>query len=290
MLDELNVFLKIVESSSMSEAGRLLKISNATVARKLATLEKRMGVKLLERNTRAMALTKAGLHCFDRCKSIPAIIDDMMCSAQQKKQSLRGSLDISIATYSGYHELLPKLVTFNQKYPNLTLNISKSNVFPDLIDDSYHAYIRYGEVQTRAMTSIKLVAHQMCLCASEDYLRKSLPLNHLDSLAEHHCIVHQYNRHEGDEWEFVVDGQSLFKKIKGCMVLNNSSLVMEAMQAGGGVAYLPRYIVQNLENVKMLLPDIWPRPRPVFLTHPRGQLLYEKTRVFVDFLKQSYGV
>jgi DNA-binding transcriptional LysR family regulator len=288
MLDELFVFLKIVESSSLAEAARVLKISNATVARRLAALEKTLGVRLIDRNTRAMSLTQAGQDCYDRCQSIPNIIDEMMNTTKSNKGSLQGSLDISIATYSGYHELLPKLVAFRNLHPALKLNISKSNVFPDLIDNSFHAYVRYDEVQTRSMTSIILTEHQMCLCAAKDYLANAPPIDSLGSLSKHQCIIHQYNRHEGDEWEFLVDGKQYFQKINGSMMYNNSALVIEAIEAGGGIGYLPTYFVESLPNISVLLPTIWPKAKPVFLTYPRGEHIYEKIRVFVDFLQASY--
>jgi DNA-binding transcriptional LysR family regulator len=289
MLDELYVFLKIVESNSFAETARMLKLSSATVARKLARLEATMEVKLIERNTRALSLTKAGQHCYDRCQSIPLIIEEMMNTFSKSKSALNGTLNISVATYSGYHEVLTKLVQFNQQFPNIILNITKSNIYPTLIDDSYDAYIRYSEVNTRSLKSVVLTEHQMCVCASERYLLESAPVETPADLNQHRCIVHQVNRHEGDEWEFQIDGQTEFIRIKGDFVLNNSAMVLETLIAGGGIAYMPTYFIENESSVKTLLHSYWPAAKNVYLTYPRSKHLFEKTKVFVEFMQTAYA-
>ena len=288
MLDDLLIFLKIVESNSMAEAGRALKISSATIARKLARFEESMGVKLIERNTRSFALTQAGHHCYQRAQSIPQIITEMQETLTQCKQSLKGVLNVNISCYSGFHEIIPKLIAFNQAYPGIKLNISKSNTFPDLIDDSYDVYIRYGEVQIRSMQSTPLIQHQMCFCATRAYLKNSPQLETPKDLHAHSLIMHLYNKHEGDEWELNVNGKAEFIRIDSHLIFNNSALVLEALEHDAGVAYLPYYFIKENKNIVPLLKPYWPPTKTVYITYPRGKHIFEKTRVFVDFLIDAY--
>lgn len=288
MLDDLLIFLKIVESNSMADAGRALKISSATIARKLARLEGSMGVKLIERNTRSFALTQAGHHCYQRAQSIPQIITEMQDTLTHCQQSLKGTLNVNISCYSGFHEIIPKIIAFNQAYPGIKLNITKSNTFPDLIDDSYDVYIRYGEVQTRSMQSSPLTHHQMCVCATRNYLKNAPQLETPNDLHAHSLIMHLYNKHEGDEWEFYDKGKTEFVRINSHLILNNSALVLEALENDAGVAYLPYYFIKNNINIVPLLKPYWPPTKTVYLCYPREKHIFEKTRVFVDFLIDAY--
>ena len=288
MFDELQVFLTIVKSKSMAEAGRSLNLSSATVARKLSRLEELLGAKLIERNTRAFSLTHAGLHCYEHCQSIPQIIDEMKNTITESRTALKGILNVNITCYSAFDELLPKFIEFNQAYPGIVLNVTKSNIFPDLVDDSYDVYIRYGEVSTRSLISIPIAEHQMCVCASLEYLKDAPLLDTPHDISSHRCIVHRYNKYEGEEWIFVINGKAQYINIQSPLIFNNAALVLEAVERGGGLAYIPYYLFENNPHIKPLLESYAPEPKTVYLTYPRGKHIYEKTRVFVEFLLQSY--
>lgn len=288
MLNELEIFLTIAKSQSLAEAGRALKMSSATVARKLSSLEDTIGTKLIERNTRSLSLTSAGLHCYQYCESIPQIIDEMKNTINQNTHQLKGVLNVNIACYSAFDELMPKLIAFNNAYPGIVLNITKSNIFPDLVDESYDVYFRYSEVSTRSLTSTRLIDHQLCVCASDEYLKNTVAVTTPYDILKHRCIVHRYNKYDGDEWFFSIKGKLQAIRIHSTLILNNSALVLEAVKQSGGLAYLPSYLIQGDHTLTTLLKPYWPAPNTVYMTYPRGKHIYEKTRVFVDFILQSY--
>lgn len=288
-MNELMIFLEIVKSKSLAAAGRSLGISSATVVRKLSTLENQLGVKLIERNTRRLALTEHGRYCYDRCVQIPDIIEEMRDTLSIAKQSLKGELDISIASYGGYHELMPMITKFNKTYPNIKLNIIKTNIFPDLIDDNYDVYFRYDEVQTRSFRSDKLISHQLGLCASQDYLKTNGQPKHPKDLHAHQCLVHQYNKHEGRYWQFQEKGQLFGLNIDASMIINNSAIVIEAVLSGAGIAYLPTYYAKDHPKLVYFMAPYWSMAKDHYITYPRTPHLLAKTKLFVECIKSCYA-
>lgn len=287
-MDEILIFLEIVKTESLAAAGRSLGISAATVVRKLAKLERQLGVTLIERNTRRLSLTEHGRHCFSRCAQIPEILDEMQDSLSVAKEKLSGQLDISIASYSGYGEIMPMIAAFKQIYPKIKLNVIKTNIYPDLIDDNYDVYFRYEEVQTRSLRSDVLNEHQLGLCAHQSYLQKHGTPSHPKELLNHQCIVHQYNKHEGSYWSFVENDQAFGMNIEGAMVINNSAIVLEAVFNGAGIAYLPTYFARQYPEVTFFMQDFWCKAKKQFITYPRSPHLLAKTRLFVEHIKDSY--
>ncbi|HHF0524278.1 TPA: LysR family transcriptional regulator [Legionella anisa] len=291
MLSDIEVFLQVVDSNSFYRAASVLKISPASVTRKVANLEEKLGVTLLKRNTRRFSLTKYGEYCYKHCQNIPTILAELRGGIANNIKEPSGTLNLSVSVYSGYFELLPIIARFLADYPQITIQFIKSNIFPDLIDDSYDIYFRYKEINTRTLQSKKLIDHQMICCATSDYLKRyGIPLKP-DDLRKHNCIIHQINLYEGDVWFFNSRDKVCSISINGNLRLNNSALVLEAVLQGVGIAFLPRYFFQkSIENGVLVevLADFRPLPMSVWLVHPRPKYMSRKHRVFVDYIVDAY--
>ncbi|CAM3010814.1 LysR family transcriptional regulator [Legionella steigerwaltii] len=291
MLSDIEVFLQVVDSNSFYKAANLLKISPASVTRKVANLERELGVTLLNRNTRRFSLTKYGEHCYTHCQNIPTILAELKGDIADKIKEPSGLLNLSVSVYSGYIELLPIVAKFLKAYPQITIQFIKSNIFPDLIDDSYDIYFRYKEINTRTLQSKKLIEHQMICCATPNYLEcHGIPIKP-DELKNHNCIIHQINLYEGDNWFFRQHDKNYSVSVNGNLRLNNSALVLEAVLQGVGIAFLPSYFFQkfiDLGELTEVLTDFRPTPMPVWLVHPRPKYLSRKHRVFIDFILDAY--
>ncbi|WP_419421255.1 LysR family transcriptional regulator (plasmid) [Legionella sp. D16C41] len=291
MLSNLEVFLQVVDSNSFYKAANLLKISPASVTRKVASLEEELGVTLLNRNTRRFSLTKYGEYCYKHCQNISRILAELKNDLSNKKQAPSGLLNLSVSVYSGYIELLPIIAKFLEIYPQITIQFIKSNIFPDLIDDSYDIYFRYKEINTRTLQSKKLIDHQMICCATPAYLKRHGIPKKPDMLKKHNCIIHQINLYEGDVWFFRQQDKNYFISVNGNLRLNNSALVLEAVLQGVGIAFLPRYFFQKfIDSTELVevLTEFRATPMTVWLVYPRPKHLSLKHRVFVDFILDAY--
>jgi len=121
-----------------------------------------------------------------------------------------------------------------------------------LVDESYDAYFRYDDVNTRAVRSHALIEHDLCLCATPEYFTKYGTLKNIDDLNEHNCIIHQINRYEGEAWDFQTPTGPQQIKATGNLSLNNAALVLEDVLSGVGIARIPRYYVQEYLQNKQL--------------------------------------
>lgn len=291
MLSDIQVFIQVVESNGFAKAARVLKMSTASVTRKVAKLEKELEVTLLNRNTRKFSLTDYGEYCYKQCQNIPGILADLRGTLTNKFNEPSGSLNLSVSVYSGYMELIPIISEFLREYPKITIQFIKSNIFPDLIDESYDIYFRYKEINTRTLQAQKLIDHQIICCTTPDYIKShGKPLKPAD-LALHNCIIHQINLYEGDYWNFSYLNKNTSIQVTGNLRLNNSILVLESALQGIGIARLPSYFFQkHIENGELVevLNEYKPPQLPVWLIHPRPGYMSRKQRLFVDFILNAY--
>lgn len=292
MLDEIQVFIQVVDSNSFYKAAKVLKISTASVTRKVAKLESMLEVTLLNRNTRRFSLTSFGETCYKHCQSIPALLAELQQGIANTIQEPTGTLNLSVAAYSGYLELLPIVAQFLKKYPFIKINFMKSNIYPDLIDESFDIYFRYKEINTRTLQSKKLIDHKMICCATPDYLLNSGFLKKPNDLSQHNCIIHQTNLYDGDVWDFQDDkNKKLSLTVEGNLRLNNSALVLEAVLQGIGIARLPHYFFQQYINDGKLievLEQYTPPLLTVWLIHPRPAYMARKHQLFIEFIVNAY--
>lgn len=291
VLSDIEVFLQVVNCNSFYKAASVLKISPASVTRKVAQLEEKLGVTLLKRNTRRFVLTKYGEYCYQHCQNIPTILADLRSGIANNIKEPAGILNLSVSVYSGYFELMPLIADFLLEYPQIKIQFVKSNIFPDLIDDSYDIYFRYKEINTRTLQSKKLIEHQMVCCATTEYLKRHGIPEKPEDLVRHNCIIHQINLYEGDVWFFKNHEENCSVSVNGNLRLNNSALVLEAVLQGIGIAFLPHYFFQkSIESghLKEVLMRFRPPPMPVWLVHPRTKYMLRKHRLFVDYIVDAY--
>ncbi len=291
MFDEIIVFLQLAELNSFHKTSKKLNMSPATVTRRIAALENRLNVKLLKRNTRTLSLTQDGWHCYEKWKTIPQMIFEVKKDISNAKALVQGEVNFSVSAYSGFYELVPIVSDFLQLHPKIKVNFVKSNIHPEIIDDSYDVFFRHGEVNTRVFQSKKLNSYELITIASPQYLRRHKNPIKLNDLATHNCIIHCINAHEGRIWQYRQNNRHLGVKISGNISLNNAVLVLEAVLAGVGLARLPRYYVESyLTSGKLVevLGEYAPAPLPCYLVYPRSE--YTKTRIqlFADFIIQAY--
>ena len=221
----------------------------------------------------------------------PGILADLRGTLTNKFNEPSGSLNLSVSVYSGYMELLPIIAQFLRDYPQINIQFIKSNIFPDLIDESYDIYFRYREINTRTLQSKKLIDHQVICCTTPDYIKKhGIPLKPQD-LTMHNCIIHQINLYEGDCWNFSYLNKNTSIQVSGNLRLNNSALALESVLQGIGIARLPSYFFQkHIESGELVevLTEYRPPQMSVWLIHPRQRYMSRKHRLFVDFILDAY--
>ena len=167
---DMEIFARVITAGSLSAAGRELGLSPAVVSKRLKRLEERLGTRLLQRTTRQIALTEAGRGFHDRVVQILASIEEAEAYVSRRSDVARGTLKISAPTSFGRLHVAPHLGRFLETNPGLTVNLSLSDDFTDLVKDGVDVAIRIAELTDSSLVARRLAPNHRLLCATPDYL------------------------------------------------------------------------------------------------------------------------
>ena len=292
-LSGLLAFVRTADLGSFVAAARVLGISASAVGKSVTRLEHELGVRLLQRSTRRIALTDEGRRFHERCRRILDDLDDAKSMLSEAVGAPRGRLRVSVPIVT-YHLLVPLLPDFLACYPEVELDIDFNDRLVDLIDEGVDIAIRSGELPNSQLVSLPLRHYRLLLCASPQYLaRKGVP-HTLADLAGHDGIRFRYP-HTGQlqTWPLDRAGEAAAPepawRLHRTLVVNNMEAVRSAALGGLGIGCMPDFLVRQPIERGELQAVLALDPRPSGRFHavwPTSRHLSAKVRVFVDFLKE----
>lgn len=189
-LNEILIFIKVVEHGSFIAASKAIDIPKSTVSRKVSELEQRLGVRLIQRTTRAFNLTEPGQELYQRCRHLIADLEDAEAIVKSKQATPSGRLKISIVYEFASAYLISAVSSFLQKYPEITLEVELTNREIDVISEGYDLAIVPGLPKDLSLVTRKLGPGEATYCASPKYLEKhGIPLKPTD-LKDHDWICY----------------------------------------------------------------------------------------------------
>lgn len=210
----------------------------------MTRLEKRLGVALIRRTTRSLALTREGVAYRDRMQAILSDMFDLEASLSEAAQGPRGLLRINASPSFGVHCLIPILPRFAQAHPAITVDLTLTDQIVDLVEERADVAIRIGPLRDTRLRAKKLGRSAMALVASPDYLaRRGTPATP-DDLDAHDCLRFSFRR-SIDSWPFLVDGRLIHKPIEGRFYGNSGEVVRQMAVAGCGIARHGRFHVAD---------------------------------------------
>ena len=288
-LNEMLVFAGVVEAGSFTGAAKKLGQPKSTLSRRITRLEERLGVRLLQRTTRALHLTDAGETYYVYCQRIAAEAQEAEEAINNAKAEPSGPLKITAPV--NFAGALPRLVAeFMGCYPKVTVQIVCTDNLVDIIGDGIDVAFRFGNLQDSTFIARKLGADRGVVCASPGYLDKAPPLKKPADLANHHTI--SYNPPQsGSNWDFKGPDGNQVVKIYPRLSANNLDIMRDAAVAGVGVARLPsRLCGPDIEagRLKIVLPAWGFAPIDLNLLYPSSRLLPTKVRAFIDFAIEQF--
>ena len=288
---EIELFVQIAETGSMSRAAEALDLSNAAASRHLSGLEERLGARLVERNTRRLYLTDTGQEFFSRAKGILAELKDAESAVNATSLNPTGVLRISASLSFSLHHIAPLLREYTQRYPNVTVHIEAANRYMDIIDNNIDVAIRTREVEPDSNITIRRLAEtRRILTASPRYhAQHGLPKT-LEDLARHKLLIYTLANNP-NELRFTRDGKTTIMNVKGVLDANDGQILRVAALDGLGILVQPSYIVYDDIVAGRLVPvlDEWDLPRlTVNLAYPSRKHLSAKVRTFIDFVAEHF--
>lgn len=290
-LQSMAVFLRVAELGSFSGAAEQLRLSKSAVSKHVTALEERLGVRLINRTTRRLALTEVGQTYRDYCARIVQEVEEAERAASRQGVEPRGRLKVNAPMTFGFLRLAPLLPGFLARHPAVTVELTLNDRFVDLIEEGYDVAVRIGELADSSLTARRLATARFVCAAAGTYLARAGRPERPEDLARHNCLVYT-GRRPPDEWRFARDGGTVAVKVAGNLQANNGDALRAAAAGGLGVVYQPDFILAaDLEDGRLerLLPD-WTTPElPVHAVFPPQRHAFARLRVFLDFLAERLG-
>jgi DNA-binding transcriptional LysR family regulator len=290
--DQTQAFLAVLETGSFSAAGRRLGRDGSVVSRRVAALETRLGIRLLERSTRRVAATEAGSRFRDRIREAMEMVRQAEDEARAMSSSPAGLLRLSLPVAFGRLWIAPRLPEFLHRYPGIRIEASYADRYVDLIAEEFDVGVRLGEMKDSRLVGRHLATTRRLLCAAPSYLAVSPPLRDADDLPQHECI--SFTRLATHPvWHLHRNGKGRSIRVDGRLAMDDAQAVVQAALAGVGVIMATDWLVgRELAEGRLVqvLTD-WEVGGEAGVSVVRASVKHEpaKTRALVEWLAQIFA-
>ena len=285
-MEELEVFVAVVEACGFSAAAKRLEATPAAVSRRIKGLEQRLGVRLLQRTTRKIRLTEAGELYF---REVRAMLADLRAVEQRLDEvtgQATGELRIAAPMSFGQRRLAPLLPQFALAHPKLSISLILEDRETDIVGEGFDLALRIAYPSDSSFVSRPITTIPRYLVASPDYIARRGKPNSPEDLLQHNCL-HYSVISEREEWSF---GGSIREEsilVKGSYCANNGDVLAEAAIQGLGITLLPDFIIDEAiaEGRLVRILEDWERaPLTLSVLYPSRRHVPAKTRLLIEYL------
>jgi DNA-binding transcriptional LysR family regulator len=287
-IDDMRIFVATVDARNFTAAAKRLALSKQFVSRRVMALEESLGVQLLIRNTRKLAVTELGQEFYERARRILSEVEDAAQAMSSGHAGPRGLLRVSAPMSFGMMHLSPLVADFLREHGDVRFDMELSDRTVDVVGEGFDMAIRIGSLPDSTLIAQKLADVRMVVCCSPGYLRRRGVPAHPADLERHSCLL--YGHGGVVSWDFVVEGVSKGFEVQGPLRANNGELVRDAAVAGLGIVRLPDFIVAEAVGSGRLvtvLGEFLPSAATVYAVYPQHRQRSVTVRFFVDFLKEK---
>ncbi len=286
---EMTVFTAVVEAGSFVGAADALGISKAVASRLVAELEARLGVRLLHRTTRKLSLTEEGRTFHARCKAVLADVEEAEAEITARAGQAQGLLKINVPVTFGVMHLAPLWGDFMAQNPQVSLDVTLSDRFVDLVEEGYDLAVRIGRLAPSSLISRQLSSTRMVMCASPGYLKAHGEPAHPGDLARHAVLGYSLAS-TGDLWELTGPQGPVTVKVQPRLRTNSGDTCVQAALHHQGIVLQPTFIVQaHLRSgaLREILPAYRSPELGIHAVYPSRQHVAPKIRVLIDYLQAA---
>jgi len=287
VLLSMSVFRRVAETGNFSEVARELELSQPTVSKHVAALEKHLNIKLINRSTRQLSLSDAGKQYYDDCVRI---LDELLESeaALRNQQSLpTGTLRINMPVTFGELNIVPHLWQFLAEYPDLKIDLIMDDRQVDLVKEGVDMAIRVGILTDSSLVARRIGDSPRVTVASPEYLAANGEPQTLQDLKKHKCIVYTLLSTR-NEWHFTGPNGKETIRISGRFSVNNPRIIREAVLAGQGIAVTPTWLIGDYiktGQAKVILDKYDPTPLEIHAVYPERRFVPAKVSCFIDYIR-----
>jgi len=288
---QISTFVDVVAKGSLSAAARAEGIAPAMIGRRLDALEERLGVKLLQRTTRKIALTHEGTAFLEDCQRILAELEDAETAVSERSARANGHLLISAPAGFGRQHVAPLLPSFLAEHREVTLTLSLNDRVVDLIGEGIDVAIRIASLSDSNLIGVKLADNKRVIVASPAYLKRHGTPHSLDELAKHNCLAISSDGSQRG-WTFRQNGKNVTLKVAGNMVCNDGEVLHDWALSGKGLAWRSMWEVgTEIESgqLQTVLDEFAAPGNDIYAVFAQRRHLPLRIRALVEFLRRAYA-
>jgi len=292
LASHLEFFVLLARYGNLSAAARELDLTPPAATKRLAQLEERLGVRLVNRTTRTSSLTPEGETYLHYATRILAELRDMEDAVSSTRAVPRGLLKVNASLGFGRTAIAPLVSSFAQRYPQVEVQLDVTDRPLDLVAGGIDLAIRFGEVPDQRLVARRIMSNRRFLCASPRYLEQHGVPDTLDQLAQHRCIIHRQNDDAHGVWRLVHEGRSVSVKVQGTLSSNDGDIALGWALDGHGILVrsewdLKKYVESG--RLRIVLPQYVQPAADLFVVYPSKRRQSARARAFIDYLTAQFS-
>lgn len=290
-LEDMAMFVRVVDAGSITKAAAQLDIAKSAVSRRLKDLETRLGTQLVNRTTRQSNLTEAGEHYYRQAQLILGEVNALNEQTSGIKAHVEGTVKMTAPLSFGLMHLSELIDDYANQHPKLTFELDFSDRKVDLVEEGYELAIRIGELQNSSYQAKQLTRIRFVICASPEYLNKRSTPMHIQDLADH-TFLH-YSLRKNSDLELIDEqGNKHIIPTHSKMKVNSGKFLIDMAVKGHGIVFMPTFIAYQTIARGELVPILQQYQLPIFnayAIYPKNRFLSQRCRLLIDFLAERLG-
>jgi LysR family transcriptional activator of dmlA len=288
---DMQFFVLVARHGSLAAAARAVDLTPPAATKRLAALEARLGVRLLNRSTRSISLTSEGATYLEHASRILGEIREMEDAVSQGRATPRGLLRVNATLGFGRTAIAPLVSRFAKRYPEVEVQVEVTDRPIDLVDSGFDLAIRFGALPDTRLNARRIMSNRRFLCASPGYLERHGTPSTLADLARHRCIIHRQNDDAYGIWRFLHHEHTEVVKVHGMLSSNDGDIVLGWALDGHGILIrsewdLARYLDSG--RLRVVLPEFTLPSADLFVYYPSRRNQTIRARAFIDFLVEQF--
>lgn len=292
LLENLALFLLIVQRGSMAAAGRDMGLSPATVSDRLAALEAHYGTRLINRTTRALSLTEEGRTLAEGAPNLLAEAGELETRLREGITHVTGAIHVSAPSDLGRNLIADLLDEFLAEHPGVTIDLHLGDGYIDLAAEGIDIAIRYGDPEDSTMMMRPLASSARIICAAPSYLERHGRPETPEDLMRHNCLMMRFRGEVDRAWPFMIDGKRRRLMLSGNRIANDGALVRDWGVRGHGIIRKAEWdLAEDFRDGRLvpLLREFEVAPLRVQALYPKGRAQIRRIRMLLDKLSERFG-
>ena len=291
-LKQIESFVAVAMKGSLTAAAHAESVAPAVIGRRIDALEERLGVKLLVRTTRRITLTHEGSAFLEDCQRLLSDLANAEASVSAGGVKASGHLRITAPAGFGRRHVAPLVPKFIAQHPDVSVSVNLSDRVVDIVNEGFDCAIRVGDLGDSSLISVRLADNRRLCVATPAYLQRAGTPKSPADLARHECLTLSSDASQTRGWAFMVDGVLTHLRPSGRLDCSDGQVLHDWCLAGLGIAWRSTWEVERevaAGRLQTVLDEFAAPPNGIFAVFAHAKHLPLRVRLWIDFLKQSYG-